>query len=955
MLTKTDLQSYMYDPVKLQQVMLDNIEKSTNGNFVITDPTNPFMMLMELAVTMGANSITEPIGMVKQLYSNLAETPSDLLHHLSDNELVNVFSTPATANLVFYINVKDLYSNGYRATGNNYVETVLTKDTEVIVAGITFTLLNDINIKLYDTGATFVEQQQNTTTNISVKNLGVLSSGIVNFTDGEPWVVFETLVKQVKKHTITKAITPSEGFNIITNIKNSYYYSDIMYKNTNTNNIYTPLNKVHNELYINPAVPSCFIDVMDKTIGFKIPDVYLIDGGVSGNIKIDLYETDGAIYLPLNKYDMTDFAVNIISKGTTVIEATIPNIRVLSSSRNIVEGGKNSLTTAELKNNIINNSTGAIDVPVTDNNIVTKGLYSGYEIFKAMDTITDRLYIGNKNLPTIAIDNIYATPDILFNTLGITLDSIPVTKNVVKVGDYLIIKSGTVFKDNNGVIEIVSDVELAALDGYTSVFLIDTLKNTKYFFTPYYYIIDTVDLNSISSKVYVLNKPFLDSVIIKAKNNNILPKVNLDKFQVTLDDVGYKLYFTLISNADFQQTNLGVVKGQLSIQLINSSEKLYFEATYDATNNLLVFNIDTDLVIDVNNNLTVANGTSTITNRKISLVNNIEVILYTLDTDVVDDTNYLTSEVVLDSTLHKVVFGKEQLTLTLGEELVYMWNMLYNTYTERKYATHTSDKLLKYAEDVYTTDPVTGAIFNCVTDPVTGNLVPEYTKIHSAGDTVLDANGVEVFEYKTGDIILGTDGLPVIDIVSGVKRNIDVLMLDYEFKRTTATVYQNYLSTVLDTLYNWLTVDMVDFNKVLLDNTKILYKSYKSSGKINIASNNTTSSIDYLVKPLVKLYVQLDSYTAADIEVLKFKIGTVIHENLNKDVISSATIKDEIMLAIGSNVVGVKVTNIDTVGNAEVFNIVDKTKRLVLNKILYYNSNNELIVKYDIGLDIIAI
>jgi len=445
-INQTTLASYVYDPNKIQKYILEEIENITNGGTVVVEPTNPFTMLMEATAVNAANAVIEPKKIVRKLYPNLAITPSDLYHHLSEDELVNMFATPAEASFIFYINVKNFQSVGYRPTGANYVETILPMDTEVTVNNYPFTLFNDIVIRLYDDGGTFVEQQTNTNP-IANNALGVLSSGIISDADAQPWIIFETLLKQVKKHTITETINKAEGYNKAVTITDKYYYSTISYSNTYTNNNYLELPKSHNEEYINPNIPTVYINVMDTTIGIRIPDVYMVDGNVSGNVKMEVYETKGNIFLPLTKYGTKDFKVALGDKGTSISAATIYNIVVLADSRTDVADGKDTLTTAEIQSRIIGNSTGMINTPITDLNIKTKGSYSGYDIFKTVDTITERLYTATKNLPEIVTDLIHSRPDVYFNTLNLTISEITNFNYINKNVNNIIIKSGTVFKD----------------------------------------------------------------------------------------------------------------------------------------------------------------------------------------------------------------------------------------------------------------------------------------------------------------------------------------------------------------------------------------------------------------------------------------------------------------------------------------------------------------------------
>jgi len=520
------------------------------------------------------------------------------------------------------------------STGANYVETILPEDTEVTVNNYPFTLFNDIVIRLYDDGGTFVEQQTNS--NVIANNaLGVLNSGIISDADGQPWIVLETTLKQVKKHTITETINKAEGYNKAVKITDKYYYSKISYRNSYTNNNYLELPKSHNEEYINPNIPTAYINVMDTTIGIRIPDVYMVDGNVSGNVMMEVYETKGKIFLPLTKYNTKDFKVALGNKGTSVSAATIYNIVVLADSRVDIADGKDTLTTAELKSRIVNNSTGMINTPITDLNLKTKGTYSGYDIFKTVDTITNRLYIAAKNTPEIISDLIHSRPDIYFNTVNLTISEITNFNYINKNANNVIIKSGTVFKDVNNVISIIDYVEENKIAAMSNIEKLLYFKDTNYYYTPYYYIIDT-SLSYIESRVYDLDSPSIKNIKILGKNNNIPARVNTDSISVVKSSTGYKLYISLISDAEFKKLDMSLVRGQLTIPLLGGDTYVNFTSTYDSVNNLIVFDITTDLFISKNGYMDITNGSSTIVDKKVSLLSNSDIYIYTLEASVLE-------------------------------------------------------------------------------------------------------------------------------------------------------------------------------------------------------------------------------------------------------------------------------------------------------------------------------
>ncbi len=943
-LTREELQKYIYDPNMLQKIVLDNIETATNGEIVISDPTSPFTMLLETAAVTSANAAIESKNIIRRKYPSLATKEDELYHHISDNELANMFAIPADTYIVFYVNILDLKTTGFRPIGASYVETTIPEGTEITVLDTPLTLLNDIVVRLYDNGTIFVEQQQNEN-DIAFEDIGVIPATITTNNEGTPWIIFETRVKQVKKLVKNTAVSVAEGFNHIISSSDKYFYSEVSYKNSNTNDKYVKLEKSHNEEYIDPTIPTVFISVYGNEVLYRIPDLYLVDGGISGNVNIELYETKGNIYLPINKYTIEDFNIVLGNTGKNESASTSANIAILANSRSILEGGSNGMSLEELRHSIINNTKGDIDLPVTDYQLQRYANMSGYEIFKSLDVITERLYIATKSLPKVSSNLILAKQDVFFNTTQVILEDILTNTNINIQNDNFIIKSNTIFKEVNSIIKIVSNDELNYISSLNNIQKMEYLKVNKYFYTPYYYIINNDDMYS-TSRVYDLDRPILEDLRIVGKNTTVNQRVNIDKFTILKTVSGYRLVFTVISNDEFKLLNPNLTGLQLKMSLKGTNSFVYFNAVRDISTGYYIVDINTDLFIDDDNYLDLLNGTSDIFNKRFNIDNYITVYIYTTDGSVVDNTNYLNDEINKEPNSDYVILSKEKLKVTFGRKVEYIWNRLYNTYTERKYLKYEYDIPLVYEEDVYEVDPETGSIYTCTT--VGG--IPEITtnKLFSKGDYVLDDAGNQILKHKKGDVILDENQLPIINSVSGVIRFIDILMLEYEFKISNSNAYVNYKETTLDVLHSYLFEDLPNFNNKLLENTKLLYKSYKSSKNVIVNINNVYYSMPYIVKPLVTLYVTNKvSLTNDEIELYKNTIGTVINNYLNNTVIKLDEIRKEIITTIGDKVVSVKINNIDP-NNSEVITIRDKTTRLVLNKLLDLNKNNELIVKYDI-------
>ena len=949
-LEQIDLEKYILDPNKVQVDILNYIQQASNDALTIVDPTNPFTMLLESTVVSASNAALEMKATLKKLYPNLASDKKDLYHHLADDQLLNMFAIPSRAKIVFYLNTIEIKLNGYKVPDKNYYSVTIPEYTEVTVANTKFTLLNDVNVRLYDDGTVFAEELPSDN-DLAMNTSSILNTAVISDNQSVSWVIVEVEVPQVTRNTLSDTITLGESYKTEVLLTDQYVYSEVTYKNENTNNLYAKLRKTHSEEFIDPYEPTVFISNTDETVTYSIPDVYLINGLVSGNIELVQYETKGKIYLPINNYTLNDYSIKLGATGKDSSTAAMPNITLLANSGYPVEGGKDATSMAELKESIIYNTTGDIDLPITEYDIKQKASYYDFEIFKVLDVITDRIYIASKNLPTVESDLLYTKADVFFNTVEFILSELNDTPNVVITDDYFIIKSNSVFKELNGKVYVLNDYELAELNALTINERVIFYSDKKYYFTPYYYITDKID-TVVNSRVYNLDQPKINKVVVKSKNSNILNTISVDTFDIVKVDSGYKVTITIKGDEVINNVDQNGLRVQLTLPLAVGDSKLYYDGIYNLVDNKIEFTIESDFYVNIDNDLHILNGDSDLRNKDIKLDSVAEVYIYTTDTSYYDENMFLIDDIYFRNGA-QAVFVKEEVDLTLGVKMDYIWNKVTNSYTERKYLKYTQDIPMVYKEDVYEVDPTTGSIFKVIDEDGDGAYDKiEYQIQHHAGDPVLDENGEPLFIHKAGDIVVDDNNIPVVDQDGGVVRYLDILMLEYEYKLANNLAYVNYLTMVKDNIAEWILDSLPSLNDVVLENTRIVYKSYKNNKQIQISINDVNYSLPYVTRPEVDLYTYRDKYNESEIFNIQITIGKILHDVLDGTTISQSDIRDRIIAALGSEVVGVKIKGLDNIGDLEVFTINDKTTRLVLDKRLDINKNNELVVNYNLKLNI---
>lgn len=950
-ITIPDLTPLVYDPTRMQQLILNNI-----ANKEIMDPTNPFVMLVEAATVLASASAVESVSALRTIYPSLATRPEDLLHHINDTELANVFSHPAKSNIIFYASVRDLRNNGVRPIGSTSATMTIPTGTEVMVHNIIFTLLNDINVSLYDSGSVFVEELVSTDP-IASNSLGILPSGIVTFEDGEPWVMFETTLAQVKKNVVIRPVSVSEGFKVPLVHSDKYHYSDLFYKNAASGNAWVRLVTSHSDTYIDPNTPTAFITVADGTVTYEIPDVYLISGQVSGDIKIVMYETLGAIDVPLHKYGTNDYTLTISPDITTPSAATTSNIAMVCNSRDSAVGGVTGYTFAELRQSIINNTLGHTTLPVTDAQLVKNANVAGFELHKALDIITDRIYIASRSMPQSTGNLVYSKPDVYFNTLTLdqaSIDNCPVITNGARVT----IPSHTLMADNNGSMRLLTVSEVAVLDTLPNNDLVSYMNNNKLYYSPYHYYIDTGVTSSTETRVFDLDTPKINTIRIVGKNINVTPRGNIGQYGITRTSTGYQLITTVLTNGDFDALG-GSIFGQLTIPTHDGGSVANVGGVYDNANKLMTFDLGTNFDVDMNGSLSVSGVTSPIANPLLGLGFKAAVYIYTEDpgvanndpvkqyrTDIVDVVGHVAN------IANVTVLDVEELDIVLGAQLTDIWSKLYVTYTDNMYKRYVADKALVYKANEYQIDPTTGST---VMTRVVGGVTETYSVLlHSIGDPVLDTvTNLPLYEYRSGDVILDANtGLPVIDPVYGTVRHMDMLVLEAAYIKATGTVNTNYVTSVKDTIDSWLYTALPALNAKVIENTRILFKSFREIVPIIITGNSINISVPYAVSPKVTIYSSKVKYTTPEMDNIRSMVGYIIHKHLDMVTVNIPAMNAEVMSVMDGSVVAARVSGIIPGDAVEIFTAADPTTRLGLNKRLELSPTGERFVAYDITLEI---
>ena len=941
----TTMKNLIYNPTLIQKLILMDFDK--NESVQISTATNPFVFLLEAATTVSSAQAMATRNIIRRKFPALAQTQEDLFAHLNSEQIMNIYSTPSRTNLIIQVDVFGIKNDGYTPKGGNYKEITLPIGTTITALNTTFTLLNSIIVRIYnDTETIHVESIPNDNA-LAINDVSLLKSTLGHSQINSPVIAFEVPVKQITKKTINKPVTKSLGCEIKVSLTDRYCYSEVYYTSKNNGDKPVKINQVFLEDYIDPTNPTAFVTITDTYANFKIPDVYIKNGSVTGTVTVVVYETKGEQYLPLQNYKTSEYSYSI-AKGETASERAASNIKLVISANSILTGGKTGMTMEELKKSIIENTTGPIDVPVTQFQINKLGEDNNYSIKQIEDTLMTRVYTAFKPMDSFSSTVIKAMPDIFNNTVEITVAEYKTLYPHLVKDDRFLIKAGTVFREYNGKADFVSLKELEEIKNMDILKQIEHFNEFKYYYTPFNYIITTED-GATSSKVYYMENPSITNLRIMKKNLNLIGiNAYVSKYSIQRVSNGFQIYISISGDTGFNKISKDNVKVQLSLP-IDGEDYVHYVGSYDTTLDSHSFIIETNDFIDGDDKLQILNGTTTISTKMTALLSKAYIRCYITDNNYKDQFNYLVDTIIDQSKSISVLF-EDTIDITFGTHIEHLWNRLHNTYSNRKYKVYEEDEELIYTEDQYEQDHDGNILFTISADG--GRL--ERVLLHRKGDVVQNEQGETIYKHRKGDVVLDQYGEPVIDTESGLNRFLDILMLEYDFKIASSDPQVNFNLLILQYFENVLINELPNLNNRLLEQTTIQYRPNRSITPIKVKYNNITTTIPYRVSPIVTLYVDYTTdISLSELEAYKTKIGKMINEELNTDTINLLKLNEKIKSNLDLNIIACDIDGIIP-DNAKVMTILDSNNTITLDKTLTYTDYNETIVVYNLTLKIVT-
>lgn len=949
---------YGQNPGNIQRDLLSHLTEVTSGKVVMVDASNPFIYNLEAACVTTAGTLEAMRLDANRLYPQQAVTWQDLYAHMSDSDYIDRFAIPSKTKITVGFDFSELKQKMVTDTKQNVNKVVIPRNSYVEVAGTAYSIQYPIEIRVMPSGGVQVFYQTDVLSPLQTLETNILNYQLLN-NNGIYWLVIDIDVWQFRVNTTTYPVTRSAAFNTNVAFVDQFYYARVWYETAHGK--WVEMITTHSDMVYDPTKPTALLQVVEQQLSVTVPVVYVTSGMVTTNVRVDIYTTKGNVQYDLGSYSNADFQFNFYAidpADQTPYTAPFTSIRSFmfySDSKTV--GGQDAMTFDQLRERVMSNSVGQISLPITPAQIQNALQRKGYDIIRNVDNVTDRSYLATKKLPTPNSDKIFTPAASTITTLNVTVNQLQSHSTVKDNGDRMTVMPSSLFRLNNGQLSMMSDLEIAALNAQTPQIKAVTLNDGTYFYTPFYYVLDRTQ-SRLDWRPYQLDQPMALSRSLVTQNPTVGVLVNTANYIWVYTPDGYELHVYTLSDSNFKSLPDNQITVQLGFTPPGETDRAYMLGTLVATDpttkeRQYKFKIGTNWDVNKNDRLMLTSfNMYTLDPKTIPAGLTQDFDLFWTTTQPIGGT-WVQSEVDTSMGSFQLPSGSygithENIRLKFGDSLQALWSQSRSTVTAAQYQTYTADVPATYVYDVWKTDANGSAVsFDAQGNPVT-------EKLHAAGDVVLDAQGKPVLLHKAGDVVLDpVTGLPTIANPNDILLQLDLFLLEGVYRFATDAAGTKYRNDLVNTVVSWLTADLADINKGLLEKTKIFFYPNSTMGNITIMfGNRQTAIITAGQTPTVRIYVRGNVYQnlklRAELEKATIKI---LAQDLTARTYTKSTTIENLRTAYGSDVEDVEITGIAGSLNLSTLTVLDPVNRLSLRKRLVAAADNSLAVEEDVVID----
>lgn len=952
-----ELAKLRYEPTRVISMIADRLERASNGEEILTDPSLPLVQLLDWSCIMTAGAINEDEILTQRMYAVMAKNTDDLYHHYSDKDFEGLFSNPAVAWMDIYLSRDELINNAVRIGDTGTRKLTIGKHTSITVNGAVFTMQYPITFIVKSHGSIDIVYDGSRPSPLQTLESNKVEWQAVKtdrITEGSEPIVLLALrvpVLQMLLTSYTYSLTSAKVLRK-TVVFSDYFYYARAFSRSSTGE-WVEIKTTHSQQVFDATDPTVLLSVSDQELTIELPHVYFLTDLVTRDLRVDVYTTKGPIVMAMGDIEPANFVVefkDLDNDDNGIYTSGIPKLSTMTFfSTDMVSGGRASMTFEEIRERVLNNSIRDSAIPISDAQLSSELLEEGFDVTLYVDDVTTRLYSASKPMPKNN-DGLASTGvDTALLTLKETMADLVLLDTVVDNGNRITIRPNTLYQEADGLLNIVPDDERLALDLLRGDALVNSINGKGYLYSPFHYVLDAND-TKFEARPYYLTSPSFGLSSFEASNDTLGLTVGASNTRsLVMTESGYVL--TVMSESNDVWKALADNQVHVQIAFIPEGESDYVYANGEIISGtqggerVFQFNLDSRLDILDDHRLIVNNFTVVDLLQRdfpVKLKDSFSLIWSVSDYTVPGATSSEVDLVLGRHLLPADVRGvyHESMKLTLGEELSGMWARARSMIGSRKVMTYSDDVPKLYQTTIYQTKPGT----NIPETETDGDGNTRLIVLHKKGDPVM-FEGEVVYEHRKGDAMLDEYGRPIYESERMIVRWVDLVLFDgvYRYANTLADV--TYRENVSASVVDWVNDVLAGFRKDLIENTDLLFRPRNTLKSVTaLIDDGAQRSVDAAQYLKVYYYVVDEVYRDNYLrESLTASAVNEIVKQLESITVTREALQTAIKAAAGVDVVSVAVEGLGG-DNYNVITLLEESSRLCLAKNLFEQADGTLAV-----------
>lgn len=921
-----NLQQYRYHPNAILNASLNRLKDITDGRVELSDPSNPFVYLLETSALNTAFAIQEMTLLTRKLYPRLANSEDDLYLHMSDKDYKDRFSTPSKARVRFNILYSDFKTHAYRdPVSKDYLHTI-PRNLMVTIDKYVYTLTAPISIRLTESGITDIRYVVEKKDDLFDLETGFIDFEMWSINQDEKYISFEVTLPEVELEATEVPVEKSKLFkgNLLFNSDRRFYYFKAFHL---TNQGWRELVTTHTEQVYDISTPTCIVKVnqLDNRVEYYIPPVYLQTGRLGDKVKFVVYTTLGPVNVNFGDFKIDDFSFEYnqvfpeleLDKTTEALNLISKKVSVMGR----VVGGKGPKTFSRLKRDVISNNLGRDNTPITNVHIESFLDNSDFKLVRNVDVVTNRMFLLEATLPRTVSRYDISNLNLDIVEYKTSVSDLRDDKNSIKVinPNVTLIPEKTLFEVTHDGLTILDNNEFNFIESLSDNNLIKEVNSRRLVETYYHYVLDTSGDTTVL-RAYDISDPAIERINFSGFNATTRIGMNSIQAELSKIDTGYRLD-VLSSMKKYDETLSESNIIPFLIYRTAGDAVFFLEGRLYAMSGdypVFRFGIDSDYFIDSDNKIEITNFRD----------NNGSLVSIKVDLDTKLELMYVSNRVVpgfqagpMDSYLYgsyllpgKSVVSIEELDTTFGKHLEYLYTRVHTSTGIEEYERWEENVPALYDRTIYG---------------------PDNDILHHRGEEVLDEEGNPIYVHREGDIKLGEDGKPLLKDLQDPQRYLNIMFMDYRASLANneeLVQHRDYLKKHLTKL---ITEDVKDIQPKLLENT-VAYMTVPTNLQDVIV--NFDGKVGYVPSAQsFKITVYVDRRNYEDTEarrgiesILKDELETYITTNR---VLSRSVIVSKMLERANEYIRGVNITDFTSL-EADYIELPKDGDRLTFDKTL---------------------